>query len=496
MSKIETSVPQVHTFGCRLNAYESQVIAGHLRATGLDCLVINSCAVTAEAERQVRQRLRQVRRKHPTARIVMTGCAATLNPRDYAELEAVDAVVINAEKLQRAPWQALAERWGVTSLPSQNDEGVAATPTIGADRPNALLLTAGVPTAGALNAGAEGGSAHRETAVGADTPNALLLNAVAPVEGKLAEGGFAHRDTTIGVDTPNALLPTAGALTAGVRVSLEIQQGCNHRCTFCIIPYARGDSVSISVAEVVRRLRRRVAGGTQEVTFTGVDIASWGAEWGLGLPHLVREVLRQVPELPRLYLSSLDPTALDDDFFALWASESRLQPRLHLSIQAGDDLILKRMRRRHSVQQLRQGIAKLRQIRSGVALGADLIAGFPTESPEAFQRGYDLVAELEIPFLHVFPYSPRPGTPAALMPQVPRAQVLERAGRLRALGTGLACGYRRSLDGQRREILFESKSRGRTPEGVLVESPSQATIGQLTSRLLRTADQGARLVAI
>ena len=481
MSKIETPVPQVHTFGCRLNAYESQVIAGHLRATGLDCLVINSCAVTAEAERQVRQRLRQVRRKHPTARIVMTGCAATLNPRDYAELEAVDAVVVNAEKLQRAPWQALAERWGVTSLLSQNDEGVAATPTIGVDRPNALPP----------NAVAEGGSAHRETAVGADTPNALLLNAVAPVEGKLAEGGFAHRDTTIGVATPNALPPTAGA-----RVSLEIQQGCNHRCTFCIIPYARGDSVSISVAEVVRRLRRRVADGTQEVTFTGVDIASWGAEWGLGLPHLVREVLRQVPELPRLYLSSLDPTALDDDFFALWASESRLQPRLHLSIQAGDDLILKRMRRRHSVQQLRQGIAKLRQIRSGVALGADLIAGFPTESPEAFQRGYDLVAELEIPFLHVFPYSPRPGTPAARMPQVPRAQVLERAGRLRALGTGLACGYRRSLDGQRREILFESKSRGRTPEGVLVESPSQAAIGQLTSRLLRTADQGARLVAL
>ena len=459
MSKIETSAPQVHTFGCRLNAYESQVIAGHLRATGLDCLVINSCAVTAEAERQVRQRLRQVRRKHPGARIVMTGCAATLNPRDYAELEAVDAVVVNAEKLQRAPWQALAERWGVTSLLSQNDEGVAATPTIGADTSNALSL------------------------------NAVALKAV-------AEGGSAHRETAIGADTPNALLPTAGAPTAVARVSLEIQQGCNHRCTFCIIPYARGDSVSISVAEVVRRLRRRVAGGTQEVTFTGVDIASWGAEWGLGLPHLVREVLRQVPELPRLYLSSLDPTALDDDFFALWASEPRLQPRLHLSIQAGDDLILKRMRRRHSVQQLRQGIAKLRQIRSGVALGADLIAGFPTESPEAFQRGYDLVAELEIPFLHVFPYSPRPGTPAALMPQVPRAQVLERAGRLRALGTGLACGYRCSLDGQRREILFESKSRGRTPEGVLVESLSQAAIGQLTSRLLRTADQGARLVAL
>ena len=418
MSEIETTAPQVLTFGCRLNAYESEVIARHLQTTGLACVVVNSCAVTAEAERQVRQRLRQLRRRNPQARIVVTGCAATLAPEDYAKQAAVDAVVVNSEKLQLAPWLALAEKWGATPHQARQDDP--------------------------------------------------------------------RKEQTARTDKPHK----------SPRKNLEIQQGCTHRCTFCIIPYARGDSLSVSADEVVRRVGALVAAGVQEITFTGVDIASWGAEWQLGLPHLVRQVLREVPALPRLYLSSLDPIALDADFFALWESEPRLQPRLHLSIQAGDDLILKRMRRRHSVALLRRTIPALRQLRPRAAFGADLIAGFPTESLEAFQRGYDLIAELEIPFLHVFPYSPRTGTPATRMPQVPRQEIAKRAEKLRGLGEILASRYRQTLDGQAREILFESAHRGRTAEGVVVESPQPQAIGQLATRLLQSQESGARVLAV
>ena len=412
MSKPRTP-PEVITFGCRLNAYESQVIARHLRATGLDCFVINSCAVTAEAERQVRQGLRKLRRAHPTARIVLTGCAATLAAQEYENRAEVDAVVVNQQKLSAEPWQALAKKWNC-----------------------------------------------------------------APQD-----------------DTPITIAPQEIETTLRPRANLEIQQGCNHRCTFCIIPYARGDSVSIPVGEVARRLRALVAGGTQEVTLTGVDIASWGAEWGLALPDLLRQVLRQVPDLPRLYLSSLDPIALTPDFFALWGSAPRLQPRLHLSIQAGDDLILKRMARRHRVADLRQAIPTLRRLRPEVALGADLIAGFPTESAQAFERGYDLIAALEIPFLHVFPYSPRAGTPAAKMPQVARPEIRKRAEKLRTLGANQSRGYLRRLDGTRREILFEAPRRGRTPEGVIAQSHTPEAIGTRAVRLVRfQEEQGAGLL--
>ena len=407
---------EVVTLGCRLNAWESAVIAGHLHALSLPFLVVNSCAVTAEAERQTRQALRRLRRRHPRARIIATGCAVTLAPESWAGMEAVDAVLANGDKLNRRAWAELAVRL----------EGP-----------------------GALDALQEAEAGDR--------------GGVPPDTGGAGQGGAAGEGEDL-------RLFAAEAAPSSVRAFVEIQHGCDHRCTFCTIPFARGPARSVPLPELAARLRRLAEGGVREAVLTGVDIASWGRDIGGGadLAACLEGLLAAVPELPRIRLSSLDPAALDERFFRLFAGAPRLQPQLHLSAQAGDDLVLKRMKRRHGPDDLLRVAEAARRARPGVALGADLIAGFPTESEEAFRRGLALMERLRPAKLHVFAYSERPGTPAARMPQVPPAERRRRAAALRALGARLEGEYEARLVGARREALGLGDGSAHLPEGLRV----------------------------
>ena len=346
------ALPDLMTFGCRLNAAESDAMrrlateAGHA-----DIAIVNTCAVTAEAERQARQALRRLRRERPEATLVVTGCAAQIRPLAYAALPEADYVLGNAEKLDPAVWAALQ-----------------------------------------------------------DGPRVR----VGDIFGTTAR-------------------PTAAVADQRSRAFVEVQQGCDHRCTFCVIPYGRGNNRSAQLGDAVARVRDLVRTGVNEVVLTGVDLVSWGRDLpgAPGFADLVSGLLYAVPALPRLRLSSLDPAALDEAFFRLFANERRLMPHIHLSLQAGDDLILKRMKRRHSRQSALAVVARLRQARPGVSLGADLIAGFPTEDDAMFARSLALIEEAGLDFVHVFPFSPRPGTPAARMRPVRPDIVRARAVALR-----------------------------------------------------------------
>jgi len=370
---------EIVTFGCRLNAFESEAIGRAAGQAGLaDAVIVNTCAVTAEAERQARQAIRRARREFPGRKIIVTGCAATLAPEKYAAL--ADVVLDNEAKLK-------VESYGSAGAP---------TPILPP------------PQAG------EGGG-----------------------------GGLQPK--------PRA------------RAYLQVQQGCDHRCTFCIIPYARGPSRSIPIGAIVAEARLMVEAGCREIVLTGVDLTAYGADLP-GRPSLgqmARRLLALVPELRRLRLSSLDPSEIDDDLWRLFASEERLMPHLHLSLQAGDDLVLKRMKRRHSRGDAIAVARRARELRPEAAIGADLIAGFPTEDDEMFGRSLDIVEECGIAFLHVFPYSPRPGTPAARMPAVAPALVRERAARLRAAGAARLASELGSRVGQSGDVLIEKKGVGR-----------------------------------
>ncbi len=351
---------QILTFGCRLNAYESEVMrglsAGDLPAQA-DTVIVNTCAVTAEAERQARQAVRRVARERPDARIVVTGCAAQIDPDAWAGLPNVHRVLGNNDKLMPESWE-----------------------------PNAVSAVSDIMAA-------------RETAVHLVTE-------------------FAGR----------------------TRAFVQVQQGCDHRCTFCVIPFGRGPNRSVPMGAVVNQVRALITAGFKEVVLTGVDIASYGSDLP-GTPSLgqmIRRLLALVPELTRLRLSSIDPAAIDDDLWRLIAEEPRLMPHLHLSIQAGSDLILKRMRRRHLRAEAMAVISRARDLRPGIAIGADLIAGFPTETEALFQETRRFVQEMEVPYLHVFPYSERPGTPASRMPAVPKPVRHERAACLRQVGQQVA----------------------------------------------------------
>ncbi len=398
------SEPRVITFGCRLNTYESEILRRHAAAAGLEELVVvHTCAVTAEAERQARQAIRRARRQHPHARIVVTGCAAQIDPRRFAAMPEVDHVLGNGEKLQAEVWHALARG----ELPR------------------------------------------------------LMVGEVARLR-ELA---------------PHMVDRLAGRSRAFV----QVQQGCDHDCTFCIIPRGRGPSRSLPAEAVVAQVRRLVAAGYREVVLTGVDLTSWGRDLvgRSALGTLVRRILREVPELPRLRLSSIDPAELDPELERVIAEEPRFMPHLHLSVQAGDDLILKRMKRRHRRQQVVELCARLRQRRPDLVFGADLIAGFPTETEAMFRRTLELVDEAGLTWLHVFPYSERPGTPAARMPQVPKEERRERAARLRARGEARAQAYLAGEVGRVRQVLVERRGRGHTEHfaPVRLEREEAAPVG-------------------
>jgi threonylcarbamoyladenosine tRNA methylthiotransferase MtaB len=388
---------EIVTFGCRLNSYESEVMRGLARDSA-DTVIVNTCAVTAEAERQARQTIRRLARERPEMRIVVTGCAAQIDPAAWSILPNVHRVLGNFEKLQPASWS--------------DDAG---------------SMIGDIMTA-------------RETAAHLVTE-------------------FAGR----------------------ARAFVQVQQGCDHRCTFCVIPFGRGPNRSVPVGAVVAQIRALVDGGYREVVLTGVDIASYGSDLPgrPGLGQLVRRLLALVPDLARLRLSSLDPAAIDEDLWRLIADEPRLMPHLHLSLQAGSGLILKRMRRRHSPEDAASVIERARTARPGIAIGADLIAGFPTETDALFQETLDFVEANALPFLHVFPYSERPGTPAARMPSVPRPLRKERAARLRQAGQAIAQTFFRTQQNKTVSILAETDRTGHTEHFAPVRLVSETTPGTL-----------------
>jgi threonylcarbamoyladenosine tRNA methylthiotransferase MtaB len=377
----------VVTFGCRLNTYESEAMQRHAEAAGLtDVVIVNTCAVTAEATRQARQTIRKLARERPGARIVVTGCAAQVEPQTFAAMAEVAQVLGNHDKMKAESWKGLAD--------------------FGTER--------------------------------------------------------------VVVDDIMAVRETAAHLIEGMRgrtrAFVQVQNGCDHRCTFCIIPYGRGNSRSVPMGAVVDQVRTLVEHGSREVVLTGVDITSYGRDLP-GAPTLgglVKAILRHVPELERLRISSIDSVEADRDLLDAFGTEPRLMPHLHLSLQAGDDLVLKRMKRRHLRADAIAFCDEVRRLRPDVVFGADIIAGFPTEDEAMFARSLAIVEECGLTHLHVFPFSARPGTPAARMPQVARDVVKDRARRLRAAGEA---AYRRHLDteiGAGRRVLVESDGIGRT----------------------------------
>src|SRR5882757_7710809 len=415
----------VVTFGCRLNAFESEVIAREAEHAGLsDTIVINSCAVTNEAVAQARQSIRRLKRERPDARIVVTGCAAQTQADMFAGMAEVDRVVGNDEKMRTKAWRE-------TRAAFEGGFGIAASEKIA-------------------------------------VADIMAVTEMAP---HLLEG-FQKG------------LP---------RVFVQVQNGCDHRCTFCIIPYGRGNSRSVPMGAVVDQVRALAERGHAEIVLTGVDLTSYGADLP-GAPKLgalVKQILRHVPELKRLRISSIDQVEVDRDLLDVIADDERLMPHLHLSLQSGDDLILKRMKRRHSRSDVVQFCAQVRRLRPDIAFGADIIAGFPTETEEMFARSLALVEECGLTFLHVFPYSPRPGTPASRMPQVAGHMIRERAGRLRTAGAAALQRRLVSETGATRQVLIESKRQGRTEHFLPVAIEGEAPCAVMA--LAISGNDGARL---
>ena len=414
------SALDVLTFGCRLNAYESEAIKARATEAGLsNAIIFNTCAVTAEAVRQSKQAIRKAKRARPDARIIVTGCAAQIKPQTYAAMAEVDQVIGNSEKLQTS---------------SYADFGVANAERV---RVNDIMSV-------------------RETA-------SQLVDSFAGME----------------------------------RAFLQIQNGCDHRCTFCIIPYGRGNSRSVPMGAVVEEARRQTTKGFAELVLTGVDLTSYGADLP-GTPtlgQLVRRLLALVPELKQLRLSSIDSIEADEDLMRAIAEEPRLMPHFHLSVQAGDDMILKRMKRRHTRNDTIDFCNKVRRLRPDAAFGADLIAGFPTETDEMFENTRALVEDAGLSYLHVFPFSPREGTPAAKMPQLPRQIVKARAARLRAAGDVALTKHFSSLIGSDQQVLVEKIGLGRTKCFAPVEINTQAARGALVQVRIAAANASHLIAA-
>lgn len=421
---------EVVTFGCRLNIVEGEAIRRQAEAAGItDLAIVNSCAVTSEATRQARQTVRRLRRERPDRPVVVTGCAAQIEPERFAQMPETARVIGNAEKMQAPTW-------------------------IGLARSNSLMA-------------APEGSPSDKIAVG-DIMAQTMLGAV--------ESGRSARQT---------------------RGFVQVQNGCDHRCTFCVIPFGRGNSRSLSLAAVVSQCRQLVEAGAREVVLTGVDLTSYGRDLD-GAPklgRLVRAILRAIPDLPRLRLSSIDAVEVDNDLRDAIATESRLMPHLHLSLQAGDDLILKRMKRRHGRDDAIRFCAQMRELRPDIAFGADLIAGFPTEDEAMFARSLDLIAECGLSFVHVFPYSARPGTPAARMPQLQGEVVTERAARLRAAAATAHAAHLDARLGRPLSVLTERGNTGRAEDFTLVRFGRDIAAGEIVPVSAGLADERALLAA-
>lgn len=415
-------VPKFTTLGCRLNAYETEAMKELAAQAGLgDAVVVNTCAVTAEAVRKARQEIRRLRRENPDARVIVTGCAAQIDPKSFAAMDEVDAVIGNSEKMQPETWTRLAP-------------------------------------------------------------------------------DFTGETERVVVDDIMSVTETAGHLIDGFgtrsRAYVQVQNGCDHRCTFCIIPYGRGNSRSVPAGVVVDQIKRLVDRGYNEVVLTGVDLTSWGADLPAAprLGDLVMRILKLVPDLARLRISSIDSIEVDDNLMQAIATEPRLMPHLHLSLQHGDDLILKRMKRRHLRDDAIRFAEEARGLRPDMTFGADIIAGFPTETEAHFENSLKLVEECHLTWLHVFPYSPRPGTPAARMPQVHGTAIRERAARLRATGDAAVARHLGAQQGLTHCILTENPHMGRTEQFAEVVFNDPQPEGKIVTAMIR-GQSGNRLMA-
>ena len=401
---------EIHTFGCRLNTFESEIMRGHAEKAGLkDAIIFNTCAVTAEATRQARQAIRKAHKENPDAQIIVTGCAAQTEAETFAAMPEISRILGNEEKLQASAW-----------LPSTN-------------RPRV------------------------------DISDIMLVKETRP--------------------------PVIDRLTGRTRAFVQVQNGCDHRCTFCIIPFGRGNSRSVPIADAVEQVRRLAAEGHNEIVLSGVDLTSWGAdlEGAPKLGRLLSTLLKHVPSLKRLRLSSIDSIEADEELIEVITGDARIMPHLHLSLQSGDNMILKRMKRRHNREHSIAFCQELRSKRSDIVFGADIIAGFPTETDEMFENSLRIVDECGLTFLHVFPYSPRPGTPAAKMPPVDREIVKRRAALLRAKGEERLQKFLAAEVGATRDILVETPSTGRTPHFALAKFETAMVPGAVINARIMSA---------
>ncbi|WP_170326238.1 tRNA (N(6)-L-threonylcarbamoyladenosine(37)-C(2))-methylthiotransferase MtaB [Ruegeria arenilitoris] len=412
------SAPKFTTLGCRLNAYETEAMKELSQQAGLtDAVVVNTCAVTAEAVRKARQEIRKLRRENPNARLIVTGCAAQTEPETFAGMEEVDAVIGNTEKMQPDTWKGMA-------------------------------------------------------------------------------ADFIGQTEAVQVDDIMSVTETAGHLIDGFgtrsRAYVQVQNGCDHRCTFCIIPYGRGNSRSVPAGVVVDQIKRLVDRGYNEVVLTGVDLTSWGADLPAQpkLGDLVMRILKLVPDLPRLRISSIDSIEVDENLMQAIATEPRLMPHLHLSLQHGDDLILKRMKRRHLRDDAIRFTEEARKLRPEMTFGADIIAGFPTESEAHFENSLKLVTDCDLTWLHVFPYSKREGTPAARIPQQINGTIIkDRAARLRTAGEAQVVKHLSDQIGKTHHILMENPHMGRTEQFTEVSFGTPQTEGQIVTATITGATE-------
>ena len=417
-----SNAPIFSTMGCRLNSYETEAMRKLTSEAGLDnSIIINTCAVTAEAVRKSRQEIRSLRRKYPSSKVIVTGCAAQIEPQSFSDMPEVDFVVGNSAKMNLTTWKTLSI-----------DKSFG-------------------------------------------TENVLVddIMSVKENSGHLIDG-FGTRS----------------------RAYVQIQNGCNHRCTFCIIPYGRGNSRSSPAGVIVEQIKRLVGNGFKEIVLTGVDLTSWGADLPTApsLGNLVLRILKLIPDLERLRLSSIDSIEADDSLLEAIANEMRLMPHLHLSLQSGDNMILKRMKRRHLRDDAIKFCETVKKLRPEMTFGADIIAGFPTETDKMFDNSLKLVKECNLTWLHVFPYSPRVGTPAAKMPQINKVTIKNRASQLRALGKNQVEKHLRAKIGETHDILMETPLVGRTEQFTEVQLTVEQTPGKIVKKTI-IGFEGLKLIA-